>query len=85
MIPPPLLSRMREIRTQLGMFRQIQTCEIAGYSEPPLLTAECLSRFDRGEAKESFVFHNYQKDNSLLSYSATFLRATVSELRSPIK
>lgn len=81
----PNLVRIRQIRTELGMFRRIQSCKIRGFSEPASLTAECLSRFDRGEAQESFIFRDHQEDHSLHSYSATFLRAAVSERRNPIQ
>ena len=81
----PNLIRIRQIRTELGMFRRIRSCKIRGFSEPPMLTAECLSRFDRGEAQESFIFGDYQKDHPLRSYSATFLRVAVSEHQNPIQ
>jgi hypothetical protein len=82
----PNLVRIRQIRTELGMFRRIRSCKIRDFSEPPMLTAECLSRFDRGEAQESFIFGDYQKDHPLVlipqhSYASQFLSAGIQSNR----
>jgi hypothetical protein len=61
------------LRSELGKFDKLESCEITGYIEPSRLLARCVSWFEQGKAEESFMFRNYQGDNRLLSYSAKLL------------
>lgn len=64
---------LNTLRSELGRFDKLESCEVVGYIEPSGLLACCVSSFERGKAEENFMFRNYQGDNRLLSYSAKLL------------
>jgi len=64
---------IQDVRQRLGKFKSLGACKITGSVEPPHLSAECLSTFEAGEAKETFLFRDYDGDNRLFGYSANLL------------
>jgi hypothetical protein len=64
---------IQDVRSRLGKFKSLGACKITGSVEPPRLSAECLSTFEAGEAKETFLFRDYDGDNGLFGYSADLL------------
>jgi hypothetical protein len=75
----PLVSKIREVRSQTGKFKQLGTCKIAGSQEPPSLSAQCVSTFDLGEAEESFSFHSFDGENRVIHYSADLITRTKTQ------
>jgi hypothetical protein len=76
-------ARIRALRSDLGHFEDLKSCEVREYIEPPSLTAICVSHFEHGEASEKFMFKDYNGDYRLLAYSAVALRGEVSSKPNP--